>query len=83
MLLSGSTEEKKVQLANETEIFQKELNLIEEIWSGASELMLHEIKAFMRERVDEYKEGARLNFQNEAFFMGKFLNMYFEAKKLS
>ena len=41
MFLSGSTEEKKVQLANETEIFEKELNLIEEILSGASELMLH------------------------------------------
>ena len=44
--LSGSTDEKKTQLANETERLETSLKIREELWGGITELMLAQLKEF-------------------------------------
>lgn len=38
--LSGSTDEKKTQLSNETEKLENELKVRDELWGGVTELMV-------------------------------------------
>lgn len=80
--LSGSEDDKKSQLANETIEFENKLRVIEELWNAATLLMVSEIEEFQIERCDHYKKSLMNSFKREALIMSKLFNLYVEAQRL-
>ena len=74
--LSGSEDDKKTQLANQTMELESKLKITEEVWNGVTQLLISEIENFQIERCDHYKRCLLNSFKKEALLMSKLFNLY-------
>lgn len=82
LFLSGSEDEKKTQIANETQILQTKFKIIEELWNAITQRVVNQIEGFQGYRCEFYKKNLMRAFKKEAIYMAKLFNLYVEIHKL-
>ena len=82
LLLSGSEDEKKTQLANEIQALETKFKVSEELWNALTQHVINELEKFQLYRCEFYKKSLMRAFKKEAIYMAKLFNLYVEIHKL-